>query len=231
MNDPLASGSALDQPSAGFKFIEGKNPELKWVAIDQNHQLAAVRYVRSKALIVGDQELIGENLKTLSLALAADGVQVKAWSFYSGNIPGAEMIYQAEQELEDIINVMEIPDLETMLEARRDELVSMGFISDVSLDSGYAVDNLALMEASKLQAYLIDDWYLLVREFNSRTSEGYTLKDLAKSIKLMRRYGIRLYIGNFPEHYISDYFSIPVELVKYEGMKPWPYAFQEQPDR
>lgn len=137
----------------------------------ENTQLVSAMGSPKGMIVRGSRELVKTNFKSLSRAFSEAGIPVKAWSFFSGILPGAEMMYVGEDGLEDILTVTEARGVAEVLEAKRIKLRSLGITSESNgIDDSYA-DLEAVLEAGLLDICMVDDWPALLKELNSRVPE------------------------------------------------------------
>lgn len=115
-------------------------------------------------VVHGSQALITANLKNLSEYLTNIGVEVMAWSFFSGELPGAVMIHQAEQEPEDVLALAGSQSFEELYVERASQ-ETLSLRPDQLWQS--MVTDLRFKHPTK-RAYLVDDWLSLREELESR---------------------------------------------------------------
>jgi len=120
-----------------------------------------------RKLVSGPMKLVSENLRNLSQALTDRGVRVKAWSFHSGVLPGAEMMYVGTGELDDLLTVTEAPSIGDESAKRFNQLQEAGLLYKDKYGGLYA-DSKSVYLARLSEAYIVDDWTLLTNEMESR---------------------------------------------------------------
>lgn len=142
---------------AGSAYVDhgvSATPRQKYTQYGQliNHRHTASGFV------FGSRKLIATNLRNFSQYLVAHGVKVKAWSFFSGELPGAEMLYQAKQEPEDVVELAVAPLFDETLDVRARDFLRLGLgstsIPARLIDNGmrtiYLVDDYPAFEAEML---------------------------------------------------------------------------------
>jgi len=152
----------------GSDYYIGENPHHGYVEYNytQEAQLLFEFGYGGARVVHGSQKLIAANLKNLSEYLVANGVEVKAWSFFSGELPGAEMIHQAKQEPEDVLALAGSKSFEELYVERASEQ-TLSMRRDQLWQS--MVTNLRSKLPTK-RAYLVDDWLALREDLESRKS-------------------------------------------------------------
>lgn len=141
------------------------------VMATENTQLVSAMGSPKGEIVKGSKELVKANFKSLSRAFSEIGVPVKAWSFFSGKLPGAEMMYVGEDGPEDILTVTEARGVAEVLEDKRMKLRSLGITRESNgVDDSYA-ELEDVLNAGLLDICIIDDWAALLKELNSRVPE------------------------------------------------------------
>jgi len=167
LSNPLVLRPRIGEPGSAFQVGEpGANQGYTEHTYTEEAQLLAEFGVGGARVVHGAQKLITANLRNLSEYLVASGVEVKAWSFFSGELPGAEMIHQAEQEPEDVLNLAGSRSFEELYVERASD-------QTLHLDPAELWQNMVTQLRSKSvvkRAYLVDDWLALRDELESRKS-------------------------------------------------------------
>lgn len=120
--------------------------------------------------LVGGRELLIANFRNLAVYLDAGGVKVRAWSFFSGELPYAEMMYQAKQDPEDVLDLAVIPSLSELRKERKLQF------QEEKLH--YRPYGLGSVYENGAQVYLIDDMpsfeaeMMARRGFDARTTDA-----------------------------------------------------------
>lgn len=141
-------------------------------------------------LVPGAPRLITANLRNLSEYLTLNDVSVKAWSFYSGDLPGAEMMLHPAHELDAVFELAEAPSFDELAPEREAKLELNGLRKDGMIDSFYSVLNAGLHEV-----YLVDDWPRLESEFEARKAAGLLVSEFADLSALLAINRIALFAG------------------------------------
>jgi len=110
--------------------------------------------------VFGSRKLIATNLRNFSQHLVAHGAKVKAWSFFSGELPGAEMLYQAKQEPEDVVELAGAPLLDENLDVRARDFLRLG-LGSMSAPT-------RLISSGMQTIYLVDDYPAFEAEMLTR---------------------------------------------------------------
>jgi hypothetical protein len=141
-------------------------------------------------LAPGSTRLITANMRNLSEFLVLNGVTVKAWSFFSGDLPDAEMILRTRDELDAIFELAQTLSFEDLSPEREAYLEENGFRDDEFIAPFQTV-----LEAGFHEAYLVDDWSRLEREFKSRESAGLLKHSFATLSDLLAINQVSLFAG------------------------------------
>lgn len=120
-----------------------------------------------RKLISGPMKLVSENLRNLSQVLTENGVRVKAWSFHSGVLPGAEMMYVGSGELDDLLTITEAPSFADELTKRFNQLHEAGLLNEDERGRRTA-NHEKVYRAGLSEAYIVDDWSLFQNEMDAR---------------------------------------------------------------
>lgn len=157
---------------SGSEFVISSNyveDDTRETLITQDTRLLSHLTSKQEIAVSGPRKLVTANLRNLSKAFTELGVSVKAWSFFSGELPGAEMIYQGRQEPEDVFELAVFPSLRELMTARQAVLREHGLMQSVAngIDGEWA-DFEAIYKAGLREAYLVDDWTLLESELKKR---------------------------------------------------------------
>lgn len=120
-----------------------------------------------RKLISGPMKLVSDNLRNLSQVLTDRGVRVKAWSFHSGVLPGAEMMYVGSGELDDLLTITEAPSFAGELTKRFNELHEAGLLNKDERGRRTA-NHEQVYRAGLSEAYIVDDWSLFKNEMDAR---------------------------------------------------------------
>lgn len=114
-------------------------------------------------LLEGERELITLNLRNLSEFLTNRGVTVKAWTFFSGQLPGAEMLFQASAGPDDVLDLVVAQSIFEDLKDRDKEILHAQMNEE---PWSLSVD--AAVKANRQVVYITDDWSRLITELNER---------------------------------------------------------------
>lgn len=137
----------------------------------ENTQLVSAMGASSGRLVRGAKELVKANFKSLSQAFSEAGVPVKAWSFFSGELPGAEMMYVGEDGPEDILSVTESRGVAEVLEEKRIKLRSLGITKESNGIDDSSAELEDVVKAGLLEICIVDDWTKLLKESIARLPE------------------------------------------------------------
>lgn len=218
----------LFQPGSEFvltpTYVDGKT---RSALATENGQLVSRMGTSRELVATGPRRLVTSNLRTLSKALTDSGVTVKAWSFYSGKLPGAEMIFQAELGPEDIFELEFMPSFLELLEARQQELADYGLMRSSEIKfNGERTEFEAVVRAGLHEVWLVDDWDSLEKELRKRYNRGAMTNEVLELSRpgdyplLCSGLGINVVLGN-PSLDSSVWAASPVNKVlsEFEGYR------------
>jgi hypothetical protein len=216
----------LGQPGSGFEIsLEPSVGEFTDVLVAQECQLLLRKEEPFRLQVVGDDSLVSANFRNLSAKLTTEGIAVKAWSFFSGNLPGAEMIYEAKQEPEDVIAMTEFSSITELLPQRKRQLRDHNLLTrPYGPSQPEQTDQTAVKKAGLNEVYIIDDWAAFVREMASR-EVLFTDEELTEAYETVYGvhpafdYSIALFVGSKVPSKTKARFNIFM-LESYEGLRP-----------
>lgn len=198
------------------------------VLYTQHTQLVGRQWPSRRVIVDGDIKLAIMNFRNYSKALTSLGTPVKAWSFHSGVLPGAEMMYLGTRELDDIFAVTEMEGLSSQLTTRFKSLWNQGLLKQKADHSGYHTDLRSAFYAGIKEVYIIDDWVLFSREIEARRYAGIApyeaYPDPCQALKSAISLGILCLVGNVPENSeLRTLTGNPLKLESFDGYKSgWP---------
>lgn len=168
LSKPLVLLPKLGEPGSSFFSLNTGD----WAGYKEYAYLSDARILMEgdagdrARVIYGSQKLVTANLKNLSKYLTTRGFEVKAWSFFSGELPGADMIFQAKQEPDDVLELAGTPSMEELYLERADEAVRVA--TPIELWSNFSSK---LRDDSPTERfYLVDDWLALQADQAARPS-------------------------------------------------------------
>jgi len=181
----------------------------------------------NRLVVTGARKLVTSNFRNLSKAFAEAGVKVKAWSFFSGELPGAEMVYQARQEPDDAFELALTPSLREIFLERIEMLKSEGLwrSAEGGINNGWS-DFEKVHAAGLDEVYLVDDWDLLSEELKRRddyeaTGDGGNPGALRRPDDCLfesHGVGLNMIVANLPSNsYIWGFFNSSVVLQDFDG--------------
>jgi len=164
-------------------------------------------------LVSGSRSLIAANMRSFSEYFADHGAKIKAWSFFSGELPGAEMVYQAKQEPEDIVELAGAPLLDENLDARARDFLRLGL--------GSASIPARLITNGMRTIYLIDDYPAFEAEMLSRgeLSSPYWKDPVWSRLKELQVRTFFCVPDDVPWHAYVQHPFIHLELAEFEGYR------------
>jgi len=197
----------LFEPGSDFvltpTYVDGKT---RSALTTENGQLVSRMGTTRELLVTGPRRLVTSNLRTLSKALTDSGITVKAWSFYSGKLPGAEMIFQGELGPEDVFELEFMPSFLELLETRQQKLAEHGLMRSSEIKfNGERTEFEAVVRAGFHEVWLVDDWDSLDKELRKRYKRGTLTNQVLELSRpgdypfLCSGLGINLVLGN-PAH-------------------------------
>lgn len=163
--------------------------------------------------VSGSRALIGANMRSFSEYFADRGSKIKAWSFFSGELPGAEMVYQAKQEPEDIVELAGSPLLDENLDVRARDFLGLGLRS-TSIQARLITNGMRTI-------YLVDDYPAFQAEMLSRgeLSDPYWKDPVWSRLKDLQ---VRTFFGvpdDAPWHTYVQHPFTNLELREFEGYR------------
>lgn len=190
-------------------------------------QLFHLMTSENRLVVTGARKLVTSNFRNLSKAFAEAGVKVKAWSFFSGELPGAEMIYQARQEPDDAFELALTPSLREIFLERVEMLKAeeLWRSAEGGINNGWS-DFEKVHAAGLDEVYLVDDWELLSEELKKR--DDYEASGDGGNPGALRRpddclfeshgVGLNMIVANLPHNsYIWGFVNNSVVLQDFDG--------------
>jgi len=181
----------------------------------------------NRLVVSGERKLVTSNFRNLSKAFTDAGVKVKAWSFFSGELPGAEMIYQARQEPDDAFELALTLSLREIFLERVEMLKAeeLWRSAEGGINNGWS-DFEKVHEAGLDEVYLVDDWELLSEELKKRddyeaTGDGGNPGALRRPDDCLfesHGVGLNMIVANLPSNsYIWGFSNSSVVLQDFDG--------------
>lgn len=184
---------------------------------------------QDRLLVSGPRQLVTPNLRNLSKVFTDAGVKVKAWSFFSGELPGAEMVYQARLEPDDVLDLAVVPSLREIFLERVEMLKSKGLWEAVQggLNNGWG-DFEKIHRAGLDEVFIVDDWELLADELKKRddyepsgdSGNPGALRRPDDCLFIAHALGINMVVGNLPSNsYIWGLITSSTVLEDFDGYR------------
>lgn len=180
----------LGEHGSDFEVQDDDDNRLQTYYYSEQTQLLKHWDRADTVLVPGSVRLITANMRNLSECLVLNGVTVKAWSFFSGDLPGAEMMLRSKHELDAIFELAETLTFEDLSPERDALLEENGFRDDQFIAPFQTV-----LDTGFHAAYLVDDWPKLEREFKNRESVGALKHSFASLSDLLAINHVTLFAG------------------------------------